>query len=311
MKLRLGTRGSLLARTQSGWVGQALIAAGHEVETVVVETRGDQQRDRPFAAIGAPGVFVRELERALEDRRVDLVVHSYKDLPSASPEGLVIAAVPERLDSADRLLARPGAIDLDGAAGPLPLVRGARLGTASARRQALVLDLRPDLEVALLRGNVPTRLAKLVSGEYDAILLAAAGLDRLDRAGGDPRHGVVEMRLDPSVFVPAPSQGALAVQVRDGDDGDDGAIRRAVSALDDAGAHRCVRAERRLLERVEGGCNVPFGAWCRADAEGRLQLDAIFGEGDGVLRRASGQGDDPVALADALAPALLSKGTPT
>lgn len=312
MKLRLGTRGSRLARAQSAWVAERLGEHGHEVETVIVETRGDVDGERAFAEIGAPGVFVRELERALQDGRVDLVVHSYKDLPSQSPAGLEIAAVPERLDPADRLLVRADAVDPERrdsdegrSALVLPLAEGAVVGTASARRQALVHDLRADLEVRLLRGNVPTRLDKLRAGDYDAILLAAAGLERLERAGGLDRAGLVEIRLDPAVFVAAPSQGALALQVRDADD----AVRQSIAALDDAAARRAVRAERHLLARVEGGCHVPFGAYCHALDGDRLRLDAVYGvEIDGVIemRRASGEGDDPIALAESLVPTLLA-----
>ena len=197
----------------------------------------------------------------------------------------------------------------DPGAGPLPLSRGACLGTASARRRALVRDLRPDLELALLRGNVPTRVKKLRAGEFDAVLLAGAGLCRLDRAaergeGEAPsRAGLVEVDLDPELFVPAPSQGALALQVRS----DDPAVSAAVAALDDVAAHRAVRAERALLGKVDAGCQVPFGAHCSSGGNGELELVAAL-EVDGELRRARARGDDPLALANEVFPLLLGEG---
>ncbi len=305
MKLRLGTRASQLALRQAEAVATRLRTAGHQVEIETISTRGDRHRDQAFAHIGAPGVFVRDLEAALSGGRVDLAVHSYKDLPAVSPAELTVAAVPERLDAADRLLARPGAVD-PGSSSVLPLAAGATVGTASARRRALVLDLRPDLAVAHLRGNVPTRVAKLRAGDHDAIVLAAAGLGRL----GDKIDlaGLVDLRLDPSIFVPAPSQGALAVQVRAGDGGRDREIHRAVAALDDAAARRVVGAERRLQARLEGGCQIALGAWCRPEGDG-LRMDAAYGVGETLLR-ASGTGTDPIDLADRLLPALRPRETP-
>jgi len=307
VKLTIGTRGSQLALTQARWVERSLVRHGHDVEIVVIRTSGDADQVRPFAEVGAPGLFVREIERALLESVIDVAVHSYKDLPSVSPEGLRIAAVPERVDPRDRLLFTESAHDPG--AGPLPLASGARLGTASARRRALVRDIRPDLELALLRGNVPTRVKKLRAGEFDAVLLAGAGLCRLDRAaergeGEAPsRVGLVEVDLDPELFVPAPSQGALALQVRS----DDPAVGDAVGALDDAAAHRAVRAERALLGKVDAGCQVPFGAHCRSDENGGLELVAAL-EVDGALRRGRARGDDPLALANEVFPLLLREG---
>lgn len=344
MRLRIGTRGSRLARYQTGEVARRLAELGHEVETRIVRTSGDRKQEVPFAQVGPAGVFVVELERALLESRIDLAVHSYKDLPSESPRELVVAAVPERVDPADVLLVREDAWrdDAPHAAGPidlaLPLGRGARVGTASARRQAWLRGMRPDLSIEMLRGNLPTRLRKLGERRHDAILLAAAGLDRLARqeqqerqeqhghaareasretpreATGErppeplPLGGIRRMRLDPARFVPAPSQGAIAVQTRRDDD----AVREAVAALDHEPAHRAVRAERELLRLVEGGCSLPFGAWCReagqdeqedkgeAGGDGRpaapLSLLAMLGTPSGLLRfRAAG--DDPLELA--------------
>jgi len=296
LRIRIGTRGSRLARTQTGDVARLLAARGHEVEIVFIKTAGDRVQDRAFAEVGAPGIFVAEIEAALLEGRIDLAVHSYKDLPSKGPEQLIVAAVPERLDPADRLLARPGTIGRDGV---VPLPAGARVGSASARRRALLQHYRPGLEIKLLRGNLPTRVDRLRRGDFDAILLAAAGISRLDRAGAaDPalaldRSGVEERRLDPALFVPAPSQGAIAVQVRR----DDAATRAAAEELDDAAAHRAVRAERALQARVEAGCQVPFGAWCRA-VEGALVLTAVL-EQAGRLTGAEARGSDPAEIAAA------------
>lgn len=294
MTIRLGTRGSRLAMIQARWVARRLEQTGHASEIVVIRTSGDRVQDRSFSQVGTQGVFSAEIERALVEERIDVAVHSYKDLPSISLDGLVIAAVPERVDPADRLLARPEALDRTGT-----LRRGARLGTASARRTALWRELRPDVEIGLLRGNLPTRVGRALDGTFDAIVLAAAGLDRIDRAAQeDPelaldRGPLVEQRLDPELFVPAPSQGALALQVRGGD----ARVRAAIEALDDVQAHRAVRAERALLARVEGGCQVPFGAWCASTAAGGFVLRAIL-EREGRLARAAATGPDPLALVD-------------
>jgi hydroxymethylbilane synthase len=307
MKLRVGTRGSQLALTQARSVGRALERHGHQIEIVIVKTRGDADQVRPFAEVGEPGLFVREIERALLEEEIDVAVHSYKDLPSVSPEELSIAAVPERVDPRDRLIVREEFFDSD--ASGLPLVPNAVVGTASARRQALVRHLRPDLELELLRGNVPTRVKKLRAAEFDAILLASAGLSRLDRAAerGEveplPRAGLVEFDLEPEIFVPAPSQGALALQVRKADS----PVLEAIQALDDASARRTVTAERSLLALVDAGCQVPFGAFCRELENGDLALRAVL-EVDREVRSAHVVGDDPDQLAAATFQFLLPEG---
>ncbi len=298
MRLRIGTRGSALARVQAADVAHRLHAHGHEAETIVISTEGDRVTDRAFADVGAFGIFVREIEVALLEGRIDVAVHSYKDLPSRTPDGLVVAAVPERLDAADMLLARPEVHDLD--CDLLPLRPGALVGTSAARRRALVGAARPDLQLGMLRGNVPTRVRALIDGPFDAIVVAAAGLMRLERSTHGapaivPAH-VVRTRLDPATFVPAPTQGAIAVQVR----AEATRVREAVAAIDDKRIAPALRTERAALALAEGGCSLPFGAWCEAQPGGTLRLVAALGLGDGTIARANVTGYDPVALAEAV-----------
>lgn len=294
MTLRIGTRGSALARAQTSDVARLLAAQGHSVETVVITTSGDRVTDRAFSDVGAFGIFVRELESALLDRRIDVAVHSYKDLPSRGSDGLAVVAVPERVDPADVLVVRRDSLYERG--GAIPLREGARVGTSAMRRQSLLKHVRPDLEIGMLRGNVPTRIRALDEGKFDAIVLAAAGLARLERSGGldlSLATRMMRVRLDPAVFVPAPTQGAIAVQVRD----EAGDVRDAVARIDDPTHSRTVRAERAALSLAESGCTVPFGAWCSADAAGMLTLHTCLGGDDGSLARAVARGTDPDAVA--------------
>lgn len=282
---------------QAADVARRLQAHGHEAELIVISTEGDRLTDRAFTDVGAFGIFVREIEAALLDGRIDIAVHSYKDLPSQCPDGLVVAAVPERLDPADVLLARPGVLKWDSSL--LPLRHGALVGTSAARRRALVRAARPDLKLGLLRGNVPTRVRALADGRFDAIVVAAAGLLRLERAADsalaiDQAH-IVRMRLDPATFVPAPTQGAVAVQVR----AEVTTVRDAVAAIDDHRIAPALRTERAALAIAEGGCSLPFGAWCEVQPGGTLQLIAALGLADGTIARSSVTGRDPDALAEA------------
>ncbi len=296
MKIRIGTRGSALALAQSNDVGARLRAKGHEPEIVIVSTVGDRVTDRSFIEVGSFGVFVRELENALLDGTIDAAVHSYKDVPSRMPAGLLIAAVPERVDSADVLLVRREA-HVDGSNG-IPLAPGARVGTSATRRRALLKAARPDLYVGLLRGNVPTRVRSLADGNFDAIVLAAAGLERLARADGDARltlgSDIVSVRLDPALFVPAPSQGAIAVQVRE----NDADIRAAIASLDDPSCRRAVQTERAALYLADGGCTLPFGAWCSVTND-VLTLSVALGLEDGTVMRSAATGTDPQQVASA------------
>lgn len=294
MRLRIGARGSALSRAQAGEIARRLEGLGHTTELILISTDGDRVTDRAFTDVGAFGVFVREIETALLDGRIDVAVHSYKDLPSRSPDGLVVAAVPDRADAADVLFIRPEASVSSG--GQLPVRYGARIGTSAARRQAFLRSLRPDLDIGLLRGNVPTRIQALADGRFDAIVLAAAGVDRLERAMSDlVPADIRRFRLDPAVFVPAPSQGALAVQVR----ATTNETRQAVATLDDPRASRAVRAERAALAHADGGCTLPFGAWCELLPDDSLRLIVALGGDDGTIARAEFIGDDPDALATA------------
>lgn len=293
-KLRLGTRGSDLARTQSGTVAASLVNAGYEVELVIIKTAGDQNQTALFGSIGAQGVFVREIEQALVEKRIELAVHSFKDLPTQSPEELVVAAVPARVDPADLLLVRRKAL-AGGEEELIPLARNAKVGTASARRRVWLKHFRPDLNIEPLRGNVPTRVRKLIEGAYDAIVLAAAGVERLkaerNLLGDLGALGEIEfLRLDPEKFVPAPAQGALALQCRR----DDRRVLAALATIDHAPSHTAVRAERDALARAEGGCDVAFGAYC-FKRDGAHELLAMH-ERNGVVRSARVRGRDAKKL---------------
>ncbi|HYN28872.1 MAG TPA: hydroxymethylbilane synthase [Dermatophilaceae bacterium] len=295
--LRLGTRRSALARTQSGLVADALRERGHEVELVEVTTVGDVDRTTPLAALGGTGVFVSALREALREHRVDLAVHSLKDLPTAPEPDLVVAAVPVREDARDALVARDGLT-----LGELPV--GSQVGTGSPRRRAQLAALGLGLEVRDLRGNVGTRVATVERGDLDAVVLACAGLNRLGRAD------VVTEALDPIQVLPAPGQGALAVEVRSADE----QVRGAVSALDDPDTRACVTAERSLLAALEAGCSAPVGALAEV-VEGvdgaELSLRAFVGAVDGSvdLRRSlTGDVAHAAGLGRRLAAVLLEDG---
>ena len=296
MTLRIGTRGSALARTQATTIAEALAADGHDSELVIIRTAGDASTAASFASIGPQGVFVREIEQALLDERIDIAVHSCKDLPTSSPEPLAIVAMPERVDPADVLIANASVADPT--AGIIPLSRRVTVGTASARRRSWLRSLRPDLEVRSLRGNVPTRIGKLGDG-YDAILLAAAGIARLARSSLDEPVAVAiddyaVTRLDPETFVPAPAQGVLALQCR----GDDQAVIDALKPLDDAVTHACVAGERRLLARIEGGCDLALGAYCAPSGDGYRFVAML--ERDGRVLHETATGTSPAALAESI-----------
>ncbi|MCA9100272.1 MAG: hydroxymethylbilane synthase [Planctomycetales bacterium] len=295
MKLRLGTRSSALARWQAQWVTDRLLeVADVEVELVPISTRGDRDQTSQIGAVGAIGVFTKELQRALLDDRVDLVVHSLKDLPTVPVEGVSIAAVPPRETVADALVSREGRRLRE-----LPV--GAKVGTGSQRRRALLLSARSDLDVQPIRGNVDTRLAKLAAGEYDAIVLAEAGLKRL---GLEDRATEV---LAPPLLLPAVGQGALGIEARS----DDRAIRELLARLDDPAAHAAVTAERAMLARLCAGCLAPVGGWARCEAAGQLTLSAVVLSADGATRldtEACGDVSESEALGLRVAEDLLERG---
>jgi hydroxymethylbilane synthase len=295
--LRIASRSSELALWQSRAVRDALVAADPSlaVEIEVMKTTGDVILDVPLAKIGDKGLFTRELDAALLAGRADLAVHSLKDVPTRLPEGLVLAAVTEREDPRDVLLLPPGRT---GGLDSLP--PGARVGTSSLRRRAQLQALRPDLAVLDLRGNLNTRLAKLDRGDYDAIVLAAAGVLRL---GWKDR---VAAYLDAPAWLPAVGQGALAVVAR----ADDEAVLRRLRRLHDPHAAACTTAERALLRALEGGCQVPIGALGRVDGD-RVVLHGLVAELDGgriVRVQEAGSLDEADAVGRRAADALLAGG---
>ena len=239
--IRIGTRGSLLATTQAGGIRDELIARGHPAELVIISTEGDRS-DKPVAEIGV-GVFTAALREAIADGRVDMAVHSYKDLPTAADERLAIAAIPPRADARDALVARDGLV-----LGELPA--GSVIGTSSVRRAAQLRALGLGLEIRPLRGNLDTRLNRVTSGDLDAIVVARAGLARIGRLDQ------VTESLEPVQMLPAPAQGALAVECRSGDT----ELISVLSELDDADTRAAVTAERTLLAELEAGCSAPVGA---------------------------------------------------
>jgi hydroxymethylbilane synthase len=267
--LRIGTRGSKLARAQTELVCRALAAAHPELaapgalEPVAIRTTGDRVTDRPLAELGGKGLFCKDIETALLERRIDLAVHSIKDLPTWLPDGLIIGAVLERADPRDVLIARAPT-------GIADLPQRALIGTASVRRKAQLLAPRPDLRIVNFRGNVDTRLRKLAAGEVDATLLARAGLDRLGLAEAGA------LTLSPEEMLPAVGQGAIGIECR----ADDPAILGWLAAVDHRESHARVRAERALLAALDGSCHTPIGGLAEI-VDGRLRLRALIARADG------------------------------
>jgi hydroxymethylbilane synthase len=293
--LRIATRQSALALWQAHHVA-ALLRAAHPqvaIELVPLSTRGDLILDRPLAAIGGKGLFLKELEVAMLDSRADIAVHSFKDVPMELEPEFAIGAVLERADAFDAFVSASAA-RLD------DLPRGARVGTSSLRRQAQLRARRPDLAVLDLRGNVGTRLAKLDAGDYDAIILACAGLERL----GEARR--IRSRLEPPAWLPAAAQGAIAIEHRTGD----ARIAELQQPLHDVETARCVAAERALTRHLQGSCQVPIAAYCVATERG-LHLSGLVGDAaTGTLLRAEGEGtaDAPGALGKTVAEKLIALG---
>ncbi|MDH5834319.1 hydroxymethylbilane synthase [Luteimonas kalidii] len=292
-RLRIATRKSPLALWQTEHVARRLREAhpGLEVALVPLSTRGDEVLDRSLAAIGGKGLFLKELEVAMQRGEADCAVHSLKDVPMTLEPGFALAAILARGDPADAFVSsRFEALDA--------LPHGARVGTSSLRRQALLRARRPDLELRDLRGNVNTRLARLDGGEYDAIVLACAGLQRL---GLEAR---IRARLDPPDWLPAPAQGAIAIETRDGD----AATHRLLAPLNDATTRRCVEAERAMNRALHGSCHVPVAAFAREGGSGLELLGLVGSAGDGRLVRVEVSGHDPDALGREAARGLFAQG---
>jgi hydroxymethylbilane synthase len=289
--LRIGSRGSKLALWQSNHIAALLRAQGHTVDIQIIQTTGDKITDVALAKVGTKGMFTKEIEEALAAGEVDLAVHSLKDLPTELPPGFEIAAVPKRENPLDAFLsANFASIEA--------LPPGSRIGTSSLRRQAQLMALRPDLDVHPLRGNVDTRLRKLEAGEYAAIILAAAGVNRLGLTQ------LMRQIIPADAMCPAAGQGALGIEIRQGD----ATTGEQLAFLDDPAARATTTCERALLNAMGGGCQVPVGAFAEV-GEGGLRLRAVVAHPDGtkVLREAQ-TGSDPLRLGEEVGKELLRRG---
>jgi hydroxymethylbilane synthase len=291
LRLTIGSRGSQLALWQAKHIAARLRERGHEVAIETIHTTGDKITDVALAKVGAKGMFTKEIEEALADKRIDLAVHSLKDLPTDISAEFEIGAIPLREDPRDAFCSvKHSSIER------LPV--GARVGTSSLRREAQLRALRPNLDVQPLRGNVDTRLRKLESGEYDAIILAAAGLNRLGRADA------IRQIISADMMCPAAGQGALAIEIRSRDS----AVRDALAFMDDAATRAEVECERALLRSMGGGCQVPIGASARWSS-GKLCLQAVVASPDGKsVLRDSAEGEDATSLGELLGSRLLKNG---
>jgi hydroxymethylbilane synthase len=304
MNLRIGSRGSQLALWQANHIAGLLRPKGHTVDIQIIKTTGDRLQEVTFAQVGSKGMFTKEIEEALADGSIDLAVHSLKDLPTELPEGFTLAATPRRADPRDVFVSKdhPNLASLPS---------GARIGTSSQRRRAQLKALRPDVEAVEFRGNVDTRLRKLSEGQIDAILLAAAGLDRLEKTEW------IRERLDPADFCPSAGQGALGIETRT----DDRKTIAALAFLDDPNTRYAVTAERAALAALGGGCQVPIGVHCRPYSESQEGFldglwDEIFavvaepgtGQSVHILHRAPREDSNPVVFGQVAARKLMDAG---
>jgi hydroxymethylbilane synthase len=290
-RLRIGSRGSQLALWQANHVADLLREQGHTIEIEVIKTTGDKITDVSLAKVGTKGMFTKEIEEALADKRVDLAVHSLKDVPTELAHEFELAAIMKREDPRDAFISvKYSSVE--------ELPHNAKVGTSSLRRQCQLKALRPDLEIFPLRGNVDTRLRKLESGEYDAIILAAAGVHRL----GLDKH--VRSRISADVMCPAVGQGALAIETRR----DDHQTRSLLAFLNHVDTRRAIKCERALLGSLGGGCQVPIGAYAEKHGE-QLHLRAMVGHPDGsTILREQADGDDAEKLGRQVAQTLLTRG---
>ncbi|HLY59256.1 MAG TPA: hydroxymethylbilane synthase [Terriglobia bacterium] len=292
-KIIIGSRGSKLALWQAEWVKSRLTEAGYQVDIKTIKTTGDKMANAPLPDSGVKGLFIKEIEEALMAGTVDVAVHSLKDLPNDQPQGLLVAAVPERADARDVLVSRGAKLFAD-------LPPGARVGTSSLRRKSQAGNLRRDLEIVPVRGNLDTRLNKLERGDYDALIVAAAGLMRL---GLGDRIAQFFSSLE---ICPAVGQGALAIEIREGDE----RIAIAVAPLDHAATHAAIRAERSTLRRLGGGCQLPIAAHAMVEDD-CLRLRGVVASPDGskiIHATAPGLTSDPETLGNTVADSLLSQG---
>jgi hydroxymethylbilane synthase len=289
--LRIGSRGSQLALWQANHIRTLLEQRGHKIEIEIIKTTGDKITEVALAQVGTKGMFTKEIEEALAEKRIDLAVHSLKDLPTEIGSPFEIAAIPAREDARDAFCSsKYNCID--------ELPNRARVGTSSLRRQAQLKRLRPDLDIQPLRGNVDTRLRKLDEGECDAVILAAAGLNRLSK------REYIRQLLPPNVMCPPAGQGALAIEIRV----DDLLVCQLVAFLDDNAARATTTCERALLNKMGGGCQVPIGAFAEV-VDGRLRLQAIVARPDGTkLLSESGEGENPQQVGETVGEALLRRG---
>jgi hydroxymethylbilane synthase len=289
--IRIGSRGSQLALWQANHIAAELRRLGHEVSIEIIRTTGDRMQNMAFASVGAKGMFTKEIEDALLANSIDLAVHSLKDLPTDLGQKFTLAAIPKRADPRDVLVSeRYGSFDA--------LPASAVVGTSSLRRQAQLRARRPDLEYIEFRGNVDTRLAKLAQGKADAIILAAAGLERLQKTAA------IRERFAPEVLCPAPGQGALAIECR----AEDQPMLAALQPLEDRDTRLAITAERRCLAALGGGCLVPIGAYCHRSGD-ELALRAVVASADGrEIVCATARHTDPEVLGEQLAQQLLDQG---
>ena len=295
-EIRIGSRGSKLAIWQAEHVKAELEAlhAGIIITIRTIKTTGDKILDVPLAKVGGKGLFVKEIEDALLRNEIDIAVHSMKDVPAILPEGLCIGVIPEREDPRDALLSRDGS-------GFLHLKEGARIGTSSLRRISQLLNQRPDIIMHPLRGNLDTRIKKLEAGEFDAIILASAGIRRLGWADRITEY------LPETISLPAIGQGALCIECRE----KDSSIKEMISPLDHRETNICVRAERAFLKRLEGGCQVPIGAYAKMSGNDSIMIEGFVASVDGrrmVREKMSGTTGNPEDAGRALAESLLQQG---
>lgn len=294
-KIIVGSRRSKLAITQTNWVIQQLKNLGvpYEFEVKEIVTKGDKILDVTLSKVGGKGLFVKEIEQALFDKEIDLAVHSMKDMPAVLPEGLVIGCVPKREDHRDVIISK-GSVSFE------KLQSGAIVGTSSLRRSAQLLAKRNDIEIKWIRGNIDTRLAKLENEDYDAIVLAAAGLKRMGWS-----DDVVSEFVDPEVCLPAVGQGALAIECRE----DDAELLVALSKLNDEYTEKTVAAERAFLDKMEGGCQIPIAAYATMSDDKEIALTALVGSPDGTtIYKEQVYGNNPIEVGHEAANKLTNLG---